>query len=124
MYRVAIQREFIARHCLTVPGCGPEHGPHSHHYRCEMCLEGEELDAHGYLADIDAMKEALDAALEPYRDRLLNETPAFAGLNPSLEHFCRILWQALAERLPPTGHSLTLRLWESATDWAAYEDRL
>jgi 6-pyruvoyltetrahydropterin/6-carboxytetrahydropterin synthase len=56
---------------------------------------------------------------------VLNDLPEFAGLNPSLEHFARILATRLAaapERDRLTGH--TVRLWESPTAWASYVQEL
>ena len=60
-----------------------------------------------------------------FRDKTLNETPEFAGLNPSIEHFARIVCQALSERLKaPTLQAITVRLWEHERAWAAYRQEL
>jgi 6-pyruvoyltetrahydropterin/6-carboxytetrahydropterin synthase len=56
-----------------------------------------------------------------YRDQTLNDLPEFTGLNPSLEHFSRILAHSLAERImAETLTALTLKLWENEIAWAAY----
>ncbi|CAL1241703.1 6-pyruvoyl trahydropterin synthase family protein [Candidatus Methylocalor cossyra] len=120
MYQLAISRDFIARHYLIGGDYGPENREHSHHYRAEALIEGEELDGNGYLVDIVALEQALLAVLEEFRERLLNELPPFAGLNPSLEHFARICWERLRARLGAVHGRLTVRLWENDRDWAAF----
>ncbi|NPA26761.1 MAG: 6-carboxytetrahydropterin synthase [Chloroflexi bacterium] len=121
MYTLTVLRDFIAQHYLIGGDWGPENQPHSHHYRLELRLEGAELDEHGYLVDIVEVNRALDALLARYRDRMLNDLPEFAGLNPSLEHFARICAQRLAEALSaPNLRALEVRLWEDETAWAGY----
>jgi 6-pyruvoyltetrahydropterin/6-carboxytetrahydropterin synthase len=52
---------------------------------------------------------------------MLNEKPEFAGLNPSIEHFSRILCTTLNEKIK-AGNISTLKvvLWEHENAWAAY----
>lgn len=121
MYTVAVQQELIAQHYLIGGDFGPENQPHSHHYRVEARLEGRELDPHGFLVDIDTLTAALQAAVGRFRDRMLNDLPEFEGLNPSLEHLCRILCRALAAGLPASAPcALRVSIWESPHAWAAY----
>lgn len=101
MYDVTVTRTFVAQHFLTVPDPGPEGEPHSHHYTVEVTLEAPELNAYGYVVDIDHLSEAADAVVDRYRDQLLNDCPAFSGLNPSVEHFARIFGDRLLETLGP-----------------------
>ena len=120
MYQLAITRDFIARHFLVGGDWGAENQEHSHHYRAEVIVEGQQLDQHGYLIDIVALDAALLDIIGGYADRVLNQQPAFAGLNPSIEHFSRILWEALRETVGLPGRKLTVKLWENDRDWAAY----
>ncbi len=121
MYTLTVIRDFIAQHYLIGGDWGAENQPHSHHYRLELELQGRELDEHGYLVDIVAVEAALERLIDRYRDHLLNDLPEFAGLNPSLEHFARILAQALAREIAaPNLEALTVRLWEHETAWASY----
>src|SRR5512141_861976 len=108
MYELGIKRDFIARHFLVGGDWGPENFPNSHHYVLELQLEGSELDQHGYLVDI------VDV------EKHLNEKPEFAGLNPSIENFARILATALSERIKAENISeLKVVLWENESAWAA-----
>ncbi|RME58318.1 MAG: 6-carboxytetrahydropterin synthase, partial [Caldilineae bacterium] len=114
MYTLAVQRDFVAQHYLIGGDWGPENEWHSHHYRLELQLEGAELDGHGYLVDIVQVEAALDELVAAYQDKTLNDLDAFAGLNPSIEHFCRIACHQLAAHIDaPNIRALTVRLWEN-----------
>ena len=124
MYQLTITRDFIARHFLIGGDWGSENQEHSHHYRAEVIVEGQQLDSHGYLIDIVALESALAGAIGAYADRLLNDQPAFSGLNPSIEHFSRILWEQLRDSLVLPERTLTVKLWENDRDWAAFRSVL
>ena len=121
MYNVAVKRDFVAQHFLIGGDWGPENDLHSHHYYVELRLEGRELDRHGYLVDIVDIEHQLDALVAYYRDRTLNELPEFEGLNPSIEHFSRILAHALDQRIRAENIlALTVVIWENEIAWASY----
>jgi len=121
MYTLAIRRDFIAQHYLIGGDWGAENEIHSHHYQLEVQIEGERLDSHGYLVDILDLEAALDSLVGRFRDRVLNDQPEFAGLNPSLENFCRILCQHLAGRILAENIGvISVKLWENQIAWAAY----
>lgn len=121
MYSVAVSRDFIANHYLIGGDWGSENQPHAHHYIAEVRIDGEQLDQHGYLVDIVAIEAALDAVVADFRDQMLNDKPEFAGLNPSIEHFSRIICENIAAAVNPPGTGrLRVKLWENATCWAAY----
>jgi 6-pyruvoyltetrahydropterin/6-carboxytetrahydropterin synthase len=122
MYTLAVRRDFIARHFLIGGDWGPENYPNSHHYVLELQLSGGELDQHGYLCDIVDVEKQLDEVVAYYREQMLNERPEFEALNPSIEHFARILATALDERLnAPNITALRVVLWENEVAWASYE---
>ncbi len=121
MYTLGVRRNFIARHYLIGGVWGPENFPNSHHYVLELRLEGENLDQHGYLVDVVDVEEHLDETISYYKEQMLNDKPEFAGLNPSLEHFARILAISLNNRIEATNIStLKVTLWENESVWAAY----
>jgi 6-pyruvoyltetrahydropterin/6-carboxytetrahydropterin synthase len=121
-YTLAIQQDFVARHYLVGGDWGAENDLHSHHYQVEVQVEGKILDEHGYLVDIVALEAHLDELLAYYREQTLNELPEFTGLNPSIEHFARILCQALASRVKEPLSAVTVTLWENDIAWAAYRE--
>lgn len=121
MYTLAVRRNFIARHYLIGGDWGPENDPNSHHYVLELRLKGTELDQHGYLCDIVDVERHLDEVVAYFREQMLNDKPEFAGLNPSIEHFARILATMLNERIQaPNVTALKVVLWENESAWAAY----
>jgi 6-pyruvoyltetrahydropterin/6-carboxytetrahydropterin synthase len=121
MYTVAVKRDFVAQHFLIGGDWGAENERHSHHYTLEVQLEGATLDQHGYLVDIVDIETQLEAQVAYYRDRTLNELPEFEGLNPSIEHFARILCQGLAGRIQASNLSaIRIQMWENEIAWAAY----
>ena len=122
MYTVAVQRDFIAQHFLIGGDWGAENNLHSHHYQLELQLHGENLDHHGYMVDIVKIVDALETLIAQYQDKTLNALPEFKGLNPSIEHFSRILCHQLAGKiLAENISSVTIKLWENDIAWASYQ---
>jgi len=122
MYTLSVKRDFIARHFLIGGDWGPENFPNSHHYVLELQMSGSELDQHGYLVDIVDVEKHLDAIVSYYQEQMLNDKPEFEGLNPSIEHFARILARTLSERIKAENiAALKVVLWENDSSWAAYE---
>jgi 6-pyruvoyltetrahydropterin/6-carboxytetrahydropterin synthase len=125
MYTVAVQRELIAQHFLIGGDFGPENHLHSHHYRVEVRLTGPSLDSNGFLVDIDEVAALLAEVLETYRDKTLNDLPELQGLNPSLEHLCRVLCRRLAGGLHHRHLStVTVAIRESDAAGAAFTEEL
>ena len=125
MYAVSVARSLVAQHYLTVPQPGPEGTPHSHHFTVEATFRGPELDAFEYLVDIDDLNTAMDALADHYRDRLLNDLPAFEGANPSAERFARVFGDRLLERLEPdTATELRIEIEEDDVARVAHQREL
>ncbi len=122
MYNIAVQKDFIAQHFLIGGDWGEENEPHSHHYVLELIIESNELDQHGYLVDIVDIEAGLDLCVKYFKDKLLNELPEFKGINPSLEHFSRIIWEFLLKQINPPGSGIMeIKLWENDYCWASYK---
>ena len=125
MYTVAVKRDFVGQHFLIGGDWGPENEWHSHHYYVEVQLEGDKLDQHGYLVDIVDIEHQLEKIVAYYKDKTLNDLPEFEGLNPSIEHFSRILCLTLAERIKAdTLKFVTVKIWENEIAWASYRHQL
>jgi 6-pyruvoyltetrahydropterin/6-carboxytetrahydropterin synthase len=122
MYTLGLKRDFIARHFLIGGDWGSENFPNSHHYVLELQLQGEELDQHGYLADIIDVEKYLNEVVDYYKEQMLNDKPEFAGLNPSIEHFARILCTTLNEKIKAKNISaIKVVLWENESAWTSYK---
>src|SRR5262245_51297560 len=120
-FEVGVLADFLAQHFLFGGDFGPEGSLHSHHYRVELVVSGDELGPHGFLVDIVRLRAELDRLLARYRDRTLNDLPEFAGLNPGVEVVARAMAVALDGALSDERMTaLTLKLWENDTAWASY----
>ncbi|MFT7288635.1 MAG: 6-pyruvoyltetrahydropterin/6-carboxytetrahydropterin synthase [Halieaceae bacterium] len=121
MYTVAVTQDFIANHYLIGGDWGDENSPHAHHYVLEARIESDMLNEHGYLVDIVEIEAAVKDAVDYYRDSMLNDKPEFASINPSLEHFSRILTEKMLAGITPPGNgALIVKLWENESCWAAF----
>ena len=121
MYTVTVVRPLIAQHFLTVPNPGPEGDLHSHHFRVEVELAGEELNEYDYLVDIDEVDAALDAVERRYADETLNDLPEFDGYNPSVERFARVVHERVSDYISADNvDRLTVTMWEDDVANAAY----
>ena len=48
-------------------------------------------------------------------------SPSSRDLNPSVEHFARILWEFITARIPTDSlTALAVRVWEDDEAWASY----
>jgi 6-pyruvoyltetrahydropterin/6-carboxytetrahydropterin synthase len=122
MYTLAVRRDFIARHYLIGGDWGPENFPNSHHYVLELQLSGESLDQHGYLVDIVDVEKQLNELVAHYKEQMLNDLPEFAGLNPSIENFARILGTTLEAKIQaPNILQVKVVLWENEIAWVSYQ---
>lgn len=125
MYQLMVKQDFVAQHFLTVPNCGPENEWHSHHFAVEILLQGEALNEHGYLVDIDQVNEAMTNLVERYKDHTLNDLPEFTGLNPSIEHFSRIFCTRFIGQINAENVSaVTAKIWEDQLAWSSYTEEL
>lgn len=122
MYSVTVVSDLVAQHYLTVPDPGPEGVPHSHHYEVELEFRGPELDAYDYLVDIDDVEVVLAEIEDRYADALLNDLSEFAGDNPSIERFSRVVWERVTARITDdTVTAVAVTIWEDDEANATYE---
>ncbi len=123
MYKLAVNKDFIAQHFLIGGDWGPENQKHSHHYRLEIQLKGKDLDNHGYLLDIVKVKDELEKLISYFRDHTLNDLPEFKDINPSIENLARIAYQSLYQSLKEIGiGALKVRVWEDDIAWITYQE--
>lgn len=125
MYRLGVERDFIASHFLFGGDWGDENALHAHHYKVEIVLEGRSLDSHGYLVDICDIEQTLTLMTDYYRDKTLNDLAEFEGTNPSIEHFARIFCQSFLDRVQ-RNHltAVEVKVWENDIAWASYRETI
>ena len=121
MFEVTIEETFAAGHALRNYR-GKCENVHGHNYRCQVTLEGAELDEIGLLVDFVELKRVVHTVLDRMDHQWLNEFPPFDVLNPSAENMARYIYQQVNEGLKPReGVRVSLvRLWETDTAHATY----
>ena len=126
------QYEFSAAHRLHVPAlseaenqatfgkCNNPAG-HGHNYRVEVAARcpigaaGTTLEP----AELDAVVDR--EVIEQLDHKHLNvDVPQFAGLNPSVEHIVKVVWQMLDGRLPGNATLDEVKVWETGKTVCAY----
>jgi 6-pyruvoyltetrahydropterin/6-carboxytetrahydropterin synthase len=121
MFEVTIEETFAAGHALRNYH-GKCENVHGHNYRCQVTIEGAELDDIGLLVDFVELKRVVHGVLDRLDHQWLNEFPPFDVLNPSAENMARYIYQQVAEGLKVrAGVRIALvKLWETDTAYATY----
>jgi 6-pyruvoyltetrahydropterin/6-carboxytetrahydropterin synthase len=121
MFEVTIEETFAAGHALRNYR-GKCENVHGHNYRCQVTLEGGELDEIGLLVDFVELKRVVHGVLDRLDHTWLNEFPPFDVQNPSAENIARYIYLQVAEGLKVReGVRIALvRLWETDTAQATY----
>lgn len=122
-YSIALSEKFRSLHFFEEKKNTPESIAHPHDYCVEIQLYGEELDASGYLIDLEEIDLLLKEVLSGYSDVLLNDLPEFSHSPPSLERFARILCQSFSNRLKGAQiKAVSVKLWENERAWASFQE--
>jgi len=123
MFEVTIEETFAAGHALRNYR-GKCENVHGHNYRCQVTLEGAQLDEIGLLVDFVELKRVVHGVLDRLDHQWLNEFPPFDSLNPSAENMARYIYQQVAEGLKlRAGVRIALvKLWETDTAYATYRE--
>jgi 6-pyruvoyltetrahydropterin/6-carboxytetrahydropterin synthase len=121
MFEVTVEETFAAGHALRNYR-GKCENVHGHNYRCQVTLQGEELDSAGLLVDFVELKKVVHSVLDRLDHQWLNDFPPFDKLNPSAENMARYIYDEVASGLGErAGVSIgAVRLWETDTASVTY----
>jgi 6-pyruvoyltetrahydropterin/6-carboxytetrahydropterin synthase len=121
MFEVTIEETFAAGHALRNYR-GKCENVHGHNYRCQVTLEGAELDSIGLLVDFVELKKVVHGVLDRLDHQWLNEFPPFDVLNPSAENMAKYIYDEVRDGLKTRlGVKVgAIRLWETDTASATY----
>jgi 6-pyruvoyltetrahydropterin/6-carboxytetrahydropterin synthase len=121
MFEVTIEETFAAGHALRNYR-GKCENVHGHNYRCQVTLEGAELDDIGLLVDFVELKRVVHGVIDRMDHQWLNEFPPFDVLNPSAENMARYIYEQVTEGLKVReGVRIAhVKLWETDTAHATY----
>ena len=98
MFEVTVLENFCAAHYLRGYG-GKCENMHGHNYRVEFTMRGGELDNIGMLVDFTIVRSILQAILDEWDHKVLNEMGLFTGINPTAENIAREVCIRMVEKL-------------------------
>lgn len=121
MFEVTIEESFAAGHALRNYR-GKCENVHGHNYRCQVTVEGENVDENGLLVDFVELKKVVHGVLDRLDHQWLNEYPPFDKINPSAENIARYIYDEVHSGFGAReGARLAqVRLWETDTAFAVY----
>ena len=121
MFEVSVEETFAAGHALRGYR-GKCENVHGHNYRCQVTLEGKELDSIGLLVDFVELKKVVHSVLDRMDHQWLNEFPPFDVINPSAENMAKYIYDGVYEGLKTREgvKVAAIRLWETDTASATY----
>jgi 6-pyruvoyltetrahydropterin/6-carboxytetrahydropterin synthase len=100
---------------------GPEGELHPHDYRIDVVVGRRELDEHGMVCNLDALRAALQAIVARIEGKDLEEIRPPAAEAVTVEVLARWAHQNLVPVLRQAGGDmLAVRVWESDSDFGGY----
>jgi len=100
---------------------GPEGELHPHDYRIDVVVGRPELDEHGMVCDLDALRAALRAITARIEGKDLEEIRPPSAEAVTVEVLARWTHQNLVPTLRQAGgDTLAVRVWESHSDFGGY----
>ena len=118
MFEVSVRDHIASAHQLHGYD-GPCKDMHGHTWKVEIVVCGKDLDVVGLLADFKVLKAKLKEVIAPLDHVVLNDLPAFKGINPSTENLARHIYRALNTTFAPLCLK-HVQVWESDTASVTY----
>src|SRR5580704_18696614 len=100
MFEVTVRDSISSAHQLHGYD-GPCKDMHGHTWKVEVVVVGNVLDEVGLLADFKVLKAKLKEVLMPLDHVVLNDLPAFKGINPTTENLARHIYRTLKSVCAP-----------------------
>jgi 6-pyruvoyl-tetrahydropterin synthase len=118
-YEVGSSVTVTALHQLPVEG--PEGELHPHDYRIDVVVGRRELDEHGMVCDLDALRAALQAIAARIDGKDLEEIRPPAAESVTVEVLARWTHESLVPSLRTAGgDTLAVRVYETDSDFGGY----
>jgi 6-pyruvoyltetrahydropterin/6-carboxytetrahydropterin synthase len=104
-----------------MPMEGPEGQLHSHEYRIDVVVSRRELDEHGMVCDLDALRAALQQIVARIGGKNLEEIRPPEAEAVTVEVLARWAHRTLVPDLQQAGgDTLSVRVWETPSDFGGY----
>lgn len=97
---------------------------HGHNYRLDVSVTGPIDDRTGYVIDLGALKQIVEAeVIQRIDHRNVNlEVDFMRGINPTAENIVVACWKVLEPAVAP-GRLSRLTLWETDNNYVEYDGR-
>lgn len=98
MYKLVITSKFSAAHRLVeYPGaCARIHG---HNWMIKVTVTAENVDENGMVVDLVELKKHVDACVDQFDHRVINDVPPFDTLNPTSENIAKYLYDYVSDHI-------------------------
>jgi len=116
-FEITTTRSFSAAHQLRLYD-GALEPVHGHNWRVKATIAAAGLDSIGVVMDFHELERLLDQIIQPLHNRHLNQTAAFAELNPSAENVALHIGRSLV--LPQNVRLLAVEVWETDQNSAVW----
>lgn len=116
-FQITATRHFAAAHQLRLYD-GSLEPLHGHNWRVTVTVAADQLDAIGVVMDFHELERLIDRIVTPLHNTHLNDTPAFATLNPTTEHVALHIGRSL--ELPKGVRLVSVEVWETPENSALY----
>lgn len=121
MYETGTERSVRAFH--TMPDMPPPEGEkHSHDYRLALVVSRAELDEKGMVVDLDVLVGALEDLTKRLADADLDEivAPEIGKESVTVEDFAHWVHGTIGAVIDSAGATLSVRVYENATEFGGY----
>jgi len=96
---------------------------HGHNYKIEVTVEGGELNKLNMIMDFGELKSIMEKYISHQFDhKNINEIKPFITENPTAEYMAGFFFAVLRTVLPVNVDICKVRVWETSTSWAEYEE--
>ena len=117
VFQITTTRSFSAAHQLRLYD-GSLEPLHGHNWKLKVTVSAATLDEIGVVMDFHELERRVDQLLAPLHNRHLNQTAAFAQVNPSAENVA--LHVARSLELPAGVRLDSVEVWETDGNSALY----
>ena len=119
MFQLTVEKSFAAAHQLPAHK-GKCKNLHGHTFKVRVTVAGESLDAEqGFLVDFGDVKKELNAILEEFDHKNLNDLPWFNNRPTTSEAIAQVIYSLMKNK---TDLLSSVTVFESENAWVTYSE--
>ena len=126
MFQLTVEKSFAAAHQLHAHK-GKCKNLHGHTFKVRVTVAGESLDAEqGFLVDFGDIKKDLNAILEEFDHKNLNDLSCFEGRPTTSEAIAQVIYSLMKGKIASiqseTIYLSSVTVYESESAWVTYSE--